>query len=225
MFIVQRIRKEVIENITYEVKQTTTLPRHKSYERYAEHYIKKSFQEIRKELPLSTSQELIKIQYFLLEEELDYQIQTHFSDIVLPNEQNRIIDKVLLIPLRRSYESVQLEKMIREQRKLAIQEYRTLINRHKQASILTRLFSQRVNQESLKFERQVSHLFNMFETKLQKEINREIDRQVRNIDFNGEKLNQSIKRLCKTFQYNQWEVNLKEIWQKASQRVLNQKIP
>lgn len=56
------------------------------------------------------------------------------------------------------------------------------------------------------------------------EINKELDKQVGKLKFDGEKLTEKIKALCKQFQYNEWELNTKEIIEKVSHRVLIQKL-
>ena len=66
-----------------------------------------------------------------------------------------------------------------------------------------------MTETSVLYERQVSHLFNMFESKLEVEINKELDRQVKSLRFDSKKLSQKIKDTCKKFQYNEWELNLR----------------
>jgi hypothetical protein len=48
-----------------------------------------------------------------------------------------------------------------------LQLYKLLVQGHKEAPILTKRFAEKITEESVNFERQVSHLFNIFETKLE----------------------------------------------------------
>ena len=64
----------------------------------------------------------------------------------------------------------------------------------------------------------------MFESKLESEINMELDSQVKKLTFNGNKITQKVKEICRKFQYNEWELNLREIWEKAAHRILTLKI-
>lgn len=61
--------------------------------------------------------------------------------------------------------------------------YKLLVHGHKESQILIKRFAERITEESAIFERQVSHLFNIFETKLESEINKELDKQVRKLKF------------------------------------------
>lgn len=63
-----------------------------SYERFYEYYVKKSFEEIRKKLPKYVDDKTIKHQYYLLEEQLGYEIQKHFTFVILPNEEENLVN-------------------------------------------------------------------------------------------------------------------------------------
>ena len=58
-----------------------------TYERFYEYYIKKSFDAIRQNMPKYVDDKTIKHQYFLLEEQLGYEIQKHFTFVILPYEE------------------------------------------------------------------------------------------------------------------------------------------
>lgn len=51
----------------------------------------------------------------------------------------------------------------------------------------------------MKYERQISHLFNMFETNLEKQLNDELDSQLKRaiIFFDGKAVDEKIKSVCK----------------------------
>ena len=52
------------------------------------------------------------------------------------------------------------------------------------------------------YETQVTHLFNMFENKLELQVNKELDSQVNKPKFDGTKISQKVRDLCAKFQYN-----------------------
>lgn len=47
----------------------------------------------------------------------------------------------------------------------------------------------------------------------------------RNIYFDGKQIDEKIKKICKEFEYNEWEINFKDMWEKISYRAINQKLP
>lgn len=57
--------------------------------------MKKSFELIKQKLPKFLDEKLIKSQFFILEEELEYTIHNHFNDVILPNEEVMILRETL----------------------------------------------------------------------------------------------------------------------------------
>ena len=45
------------------------------------------------------------------------------------------------------------------------------------------------------------------------------------IYFDGRQIDERIKKVCGEFQYNEWEINFKDMWEKISHRAINNKLP
>jgi hypothetical protein len=65
----------------------------------------------------------------------------------------------------------------------------------------------------------------MFETTAEKELNKEVDKQISTMSFKPEAIGQKIKSLCQEYQYNEWEINFKEIWDRVTFRCMEKVIP
>lgn len=68
-----------------------------------------------------------------LEEELGYFIHNHFNDVIVINEENNIVRETLDKEIRKSYKSVQLEKILAQQKSKCVDLYKALVKGHKEA--------------------------------------------------------------------------------------------
>lgn len=67
-----------------------------------QHYVKKGFELVRSKIPKYVDEKTIKDQMSLLEDELEYTIQKHFTDVILPKEEEYLLKEVLSKELEKS---------------------------------------------------------------------------------------------------------------------------
>ena len=57
------------------------------------------------------------------------------------------------------------------------------------------------------------------------ELNKILEQQSKNLVFEPEQINNKIKKLLQEHQYNEWEVDFSEIWDRVSFRCLEKVVP
>lgn len=76
-----------------------------------------------------------------------------------------------------------------------------------------------------KEERNLNHLFSLFESRVEHELNCLLDSHTATLTFREEQVSSRIKALCQEYHYNEWEVDFREIWERVSYRCVEKLIP
>lgn len=69
------------------VLEESRIGKFNNYDRMYQYYVKKGFELVKSKIPKYVDEKTTKEQMSFLEDELEYTIQKHFTDVILPKEE------------------------------------------------------------------------------------------------------------------------------------------